>query len=221
MRRNKKAKITVLVLGLILMGIGYAYLTANLKITGTARISGNSFGVHFEDPTVIDASETVTFASNSNSNVAAGTPVVTGTNDTELEWNVTFNAPGDHYEFVVEAVNGGQIDAVEDLGERTLKVKIDDGEEKEIDLSDFANDENWPSYLNFHVDYLDDTSANPSMPYYILPNSSVKLHFEIELSENVDAEQWEAIRGKTIKITNGFVYIQGTGLPSNSNSNNG
>ena len=85
MRSNKKTKIFILVFALILMGIGYAYLTANLKITGTARISSNSFRVHFEDPTVIDASENVTFASNSNSNVAAGTPVVTGTNDTELE----------------------------------------------------------------------------------------------------------------------------------------
>ena len=210
-------------LGLALISLGYAYLTANLKVTGTAKIGNKSFNVVFKNPQMIAASDTATFDSNSNSNIAAGTPVVTSNaNGVEVEWNVTFNQPGDFYEFVVDLENEGDIDAVEDIAQRTLKVQIDNGTEYEIDLDDFDNDEHWPSYLHYHNDYLDDTSANNWIPYYLIPTGDVRMHFEVELDPNVDAETWEAIRGKSIKITSGYTFIQGDGLPeepSNSNSN--
>ena len=100
------------------------------------------------------------------------------------------------------------MDAIEKIIERSLKLKIDDGEEIDINLSDMANDENWPSYLEYSFDYVSDTSANPDTPNLVKSGESVKMRVGLRLSSNMSNEEWFSIRGKTLKITSGFNYIQ-------------
>ena len=206
-KKNKK-KVLAFIFSVVFIGLGYAYLSANLKISGIAHIGNSRFNVHFANPTVVSASDTVTFPSNSNSNITPGTPVISGNNDLELSYEITLNQPGDHYGFTVDVVNGGDMDALEDLTERTLKLKIDNGSEMNINLSNIANDSNWPSFLQYSFDYVADTSFNPETPNLIKSNKSVKMRVELKLSENITNEEWNRIRGKTLKITSGFSYIQ-------------
>ena len=95
---NRKAFILMTVL---CMGIGFAYLSSNLTITGNTSVSGNKWNVYF---TNVQVSE--------NSVEASVAPTTSGTNTTSIDYTVTLDKPGDFYEFTVDAVNDGTIDAM-------------------------------------------------------------------------------------------------------------
>ena len=95
---NRKAFILITVL---CMGIGFALLSSNLTITGNTSVSGNSWNVYFTNVQVTDGSVDATVV-----------PTTTGTNTTSIDYTVTLDKPGDFYEFTVDAVNNGTIDAM-------------------------------------------------------------------------------------------------------------
>ena len=212
MRRNKKTKILILVFALILMGIGYAYLTANLKIKGTANISNAKWDVHFEDPNY-DASDTVTYPSNSNSNVDPGMPVIKGEARQELEWTAIFNSPGDYYYFSADVVNDGDITAELDYVNSFISFKIGDNEEIEKPLYNFLgyNDVNvdedrfdripgLPEYFNYYMNYYD---------LVLYPNDRGYVSCEIGIdSDKISSEEWESLQGKEIKLNINLKFKQ-------------
>ena len=207
-RRNKKAKLVALLFLFMLIGIGYASLNANLKLAGTANISNAKWDVHFNNAQLEYASAGVTFNSNSNSNVALGTPRIKGTHNDEIEYDVTFNAPGEYYEFTVDVVNGGDMDAQYFHEGCSLKVKIGNGEE--IELEDCLNDVNWPSYLTYYYEEYDHNTD-----YRYLPaGDTVKMLVHLGLNADISNEEWEAIRGKEIKISDSINFKQGFGNPN-------
>ena len=99
MRKNNKNFIySILLLILLSVGIGYAYLTSNLSITGSTKVTGNTWDIHFDNLVV-----------NSNS-VSATTPAsIDPTNNTSINYAITLDKPGDFYEFNVDIVNAGSI----------------------------------------------------------------------------------------------------------------
>ena len=106
MEKNKKKKkkvLSVLVLLLLVLAItiGYAVLSQTLTITGTSTISNPSWDVHFENVQVASGS------------VPASVAPVANASDkkTTLTYTVNLTVPGDYYEFTVDVVNGGNIDA--------------------------------------------------------------------------------------------------------------
>ena len=86
---------------LILISIGFAYLTSNLSLSGISSIFRNTWDVHFENVVV------------SKNSVEAETPVI-DSNRTQVTFSVELDMPGDFYEFTVDAVNGGTIDSMLD-----------------------------------------------------------------------------------------------------------
>ena len=99
-RKNKKRLyFTLLFLLAISIGVGYAYLTSNLKINGTTKISKNTWDIHFQDVTMI------------NNTVSAANPTLTSSN-TVVTFSPTLKTPGDEYSFSVKVVNAGSIDAM-------------------------------------------------------------------------------------------------------------
>ena len=97
---NRKSFIILLVLCL---GIGFAYLTSNLTINGNTTVSGTKWSVYFNK---VDISE--------GSVEATVEPTVTATTTTTLDYRVLLDKPGDFYEFTVEVKNDGTIDAMID-----------------------------------------------------------------------------------------------------------
>ena len=217
-RRNNKSKLVALILCLALIGIGYAALTANLKIKGTANISNAKWDVHFANPELYSASSNVAFASNSNSNITPGTPIIKGADRQELEWNVTFNQPGDHYAFFVDVVNEGDIDAKLDINSSLLTAKIDGEEEYTIGLDDILDKEGrvklyGEEYLNLMIVPIRNNFV------YLNAGDSCKYGLFIEIDgRNITSEEWNAIKGKEFKINVDLNYTQTTNLPSNSYS---
>ena len=98
---NTNRKYLLIAVALIfVISIGYAALSTTLQINGTANIASNSWDVHFANLQTTTGSVTPTTA-----------PTISGTNTTELTWAVSLAEPGDFYEFTVDAVNGGTINA--------------------------------------------------------------------------------------------------------------
>ena len=56
---NKKKFIySILLILLLAIGIGYAYLTSNLSISGNTQVTTNTWNIHFENIQVKDGSVT-------------------------------------------------------------------------------------------------------------------------------------------------------------------
>lgn len=122
-RKQKNKKIIVVAIALLLLiSIGYAAISTTLTINGTANIAATSWNVHFEDVNVTTGSVT-------GANVTTAPAVEAGsTTTTSLTYNVTLEKPGDFYEFTVDVVNGGTIDAkiAENGIAKTMKINGND-----------------------------------------------------------------------------------------------
>ena len=104
MRRYKKnGTIYILVLLLLGLTLGYAYLNTTLNIDGTVNVSSANWNVYWDN---------IQYSSNNVTDVT--TPATISTGKTEVVFNVNFKEPGDTYEFTVDAVNDGSIDAMVD-----------------------------------------------------------------------------------------------------------
>ena len=93
-RKNKKKLIILLIL---FISIGFAYLSTQLSIIGNTIINANKWDIHFENIQVKSGS------------IEAETPVI-DTTKTEVSYSVALQKPGDFYEFTVDAKNSGTID---------------------------------------------------------------------------------------------------------------
>ena len=85
--------------------IGYAYLTSNLTINGASLLKKATWDVHFENVQVKDGSVT--------GEQVTQEPEI-DTDRTTVSFHVNLKKPGDYYEFTVDAVNAGTIDAMID-----------------------------------------------------------------------------------------------------------
>ncbi len=115
----------LLVLILIILTIGYAYLSASLNINGTSKINDATWNIYWDNVKVKSGS------------VTADTPTI-DTSKTTVTYNVTLNNPGDYYEFTVDAKNDGSIDAMID----TISSKLNGTEITTL-----------PTYLNYSITY--------------------------------------------------------------------
>ena len=95
----------VLTLGLCLvvvcvftLTIAYAALNAVLTIQGSAQVTSSNWDIHLANPKVRNGSATTTVPS-----------IITSST---VEFCTTLNMPGDFYEFTVDVVNAGSIDAM-------------------------------------------------------------------------------------------------------------
>jgi hypothetical protein len=111
--RNKKKRegliITMILLLVVLIGIGYAALSRTLNISGKSTIAKSTWNIYFDQDTISAAS--------SDGVTVNSAPTVSADDDgnnTKITYDVTLSQPGDYYEFTVAVKNGGTIDAVLD-----------------------------------------------------------------------------------------------------------
>lgn len=95
-------KLLPLLIVIIVVSIGYAYLSSVLNIGGRSTIPPMSWNVHFEN--VVE----------DNDSVESNSPVVLAENNTNLSFSTSLYTPGDKYSFTVDIVNNGTIDAMVD-----------------------------------------------------------------------------------------------------------
>ena len=100
-KKGRGSFIAILVLVLVLgISIGYAALSTTLNINGSTTIGKSSWDVHFAN--VIETAGGVT---------ATKAAAITAGQTTEVTYEVTLPTPGTFYEFTVDVVNAGSLDA--------------------------------------------------------------------------------------------------------------
>ncbi|MBQ3308043.1 MAG: hypothetical protein IJG68_07635 [Bacilli bacterium] len=140
-RKNKNITTYFILFSLLLIGIIYAILQANLQINGTAKIKSNSWDIHFDNIVVNENSVSI------GENDSAAT--IDPNNNCKVDFEVTLSLPGDFYEFTIDVVNSGTIDGM--IGELSKTIKINNEIVSEI-----------PNYLNYSVTYEDGMEILPN-----------------------------------------------------------
>ena len=88
----------IIILLILLISIGFAFLSSNLSIIGNTLVSKQIWDIHFESPTKVGG------------NVDATSLELT--NSTTVDFSADLLKPKDSYEFSVDVVNNGSIDAM-------------------------------------------------------------------------------------------------------------
>ena len=119
-KKNKKYTLIILLLLLVCVSIGYAALTTTLNINGNTNIEKASWDIHFENLQVTDGS------------VSASVDASIDSTKTFIDYTILLQEPGDFYEFTVDMVNSGTIDA---MISEVLKQGVSSDQEKYIEYS--------------------------------------------------------------------------------------
>ena len=100
-KKNKSLYVILIVLVIFGVSVGYAAMNRMLIITGNSEVKQNTWDLHFENIQVRNGSVE-----------ADSLPVIDATTKSTVNFNVMLNLPGDFYEFTVDVVNKGTIDAM-------------------------------------------------------------------------------------------------------------
>ena len=125
---NKKRNIIIigiLLLLLLCVSLGSAYLSQMLQVNGTTNIAKSSWDIHFANEAEQEGS------------VTAREPLTIDTSKTLITFGVTFTKPGEYYEFEVDTVNDGAMDA---MVNRVTKVGISEENAKYISFETTYSD---------------------------------------------------------------------------------
>ena len=169
MRRNNKQVTTYFILfSLLLIGVIYAILQANLQINGTAKIQANTWDIHFDNIQINENSVSV------GENDSAAT--IDPENNCKVDFEVTLSIPGDFYEFTIDVVNAGTIDGMIGTLNKTLKVNNEVVSEV-------------PNYLDYSVTYSDgvEIEENHKIDAGTTETYLVRLEFKTDIEELPEA----------------------------------
>ena len=169
MRKNNKQVTTPFIIcSLLLIGIVYAILQANLQINGIAKISSNTWNIYFDNIQVNTNSVPI----GDNDSPATIDPE----NNCKVDFSVTLSLPGDFYEFTVDVKNSGTIDGM--IGELTKTIKVNGESVSEV-----------PDYLNYSVTYSDgiEIVENHALDAGTTETYLVRLEFKSDVEELPDA----------------------------------
>ncbi len=90
--------LAIVLVSIFTLTIAYAALSVVLTIQGRAQVSSANWNIHLANPRVTSGS------------VTTDVPVIK--TSSSLEFSTTLNMPGDFYEFTIDVVNDGSIDAM-------------------------------------------------------------------------------------------------------------
>lgn len=185
--KKKQRKYTLLLVLLLGITLGYAAIATTLKMTGIANVGKNTWKVYWTNPQVSEGS------------VNMNPPVISEDDndpvDTKATWSANFDLPGDYYEFTIDAVNEGSIDAMIQ------------------DMTPLSTPE-LPSYIHYTAVYDDDDT--PLEQYHMLPKAEgntptvVTIRVRIEYTEDITTAEFNNIPagGINYEFSYGINYSQ-------------
>ena len=186
----KDRKVLTLGLCLILvcvftLTIAYAALNAVLTISGNAQVSSADWDIHLANPKVTNGSATT------------NVPQIK-TNST-MDFTTTLNMPGDFYEFTVDVVNSGSIDAM--INSVIKNPELDASQKK---------------YLNYEVTYQNGESITTKQT--LAHGTTMPIKVRIEYRKDISASDLPT--GQVVlDLSLTLEYIQsdgsGTNVPNN------
>ena len=181
---NKRAKLVAILLVLVmLISVGYAALETLLQISGTATLKKKTWNVHFANVQIKQGSVQAT--------TEPEVPV-NSTDTTSLTWAVNMDTPGQYYEFNVDVVNGGTIDAMV----RTAT--------NEIVTSALTNEQK--AYLDYTIKYENGAEVEQ---YDALPKGETRtITVKLLFKQDVDPEDLPETNQTGITLSYNANYVQ-------------
>ena len=173
LKKNNTLIISLLLI-VILMSVGFAVISTTLNINGTAKVKASSWDIHFENVVISEGSSE-----------AIKEAVIANEDATLVEYEVELEKPGDFYEFTVDAVNDGTIDALVNLVSLT-------GADSE--------------YINYQVTYLNGSNINIGDALAAGVSETYKVR--VEYKKDIDNVPNEDIK---LSLVFGVTYNQGKG----------
>ena len=176
-KKNKNIYICLIVLFILGISIGYAAINRTLDINGNSEVKQNTWNIHFENIQV------------TKNSVVSPMPTIDNTNSA-VNFSCQLNVPGDFYEFTVDVVNEGTIDAMIDSIIKTPELT-----------------EAQKKYLSYKINYQNENIIDSNQ--LIESNSFVKIKIRIEYKYNVSEND---LPTTTENLNLGFTinYIQAT-----------
>ena len=163
------------------LGIGFAFLRTELKINGTATVNDMRWNIYF-DHLVVD--------SNSVELSTGDTAASISTNKTEVTYAVTLKKPGDFYDFTVDAVNDGTLDAMID----TISSEMGGVEITTL-----------PNYMEYSVTYSDGVPLEQYQYLKVGETKTYKVH--IGFKKDINASDLTGqIESKSFSFS--IIYVQ-------------
>lgn len=180
-RRNairKRLVFVVAVFFVMFVGIGYAYVKRTININNNTKISNLSWNLHFDNLDV------------SSGSITPLSDTVMSDNDMKITSNLEFKNSGEFYEYTVDVVNDGSINAmlesVEGLTLTTEQAK----------------------YFDYSATYADGTAF--AQYQRLGGNTSDKIKVRIALKDNISIDDLPS-ESLDIKFTLKLNYIQANG----------
>lgn len=170
--------VAILILGL---SAGFAALSTRLSINGKTKINKVGWDIRFENIVVSDGSVEIGEGSQG--------ATINPTDKTKVSYNVILTQPGDFYEFTVDVVNKGSIDA-------KLESIVKDGLTAEQEV-----------YANYSVSYVDGTSPTIGEQLKTGDANKKTLKVRIEFDHNIEAEDLPS-EAQTFELSYQLNYVQ-------------
>lgn len=219
MRRKNNYKYLLILL--LLVSVGYAAIATTLKINGSSQVKSVRWNVYWD-------SESIQVTDGSVATTSGNEARVTDAAKTQVEYSVELSEPGDFYEFTVDAVNEGSLNA-----------KIaPNGVKNNVYESDGTTPKDLPDYIGYTVKYADDdsdvtegdileakTGTTPTRKKYKVKvwyrtdidssalndstNETMKLMFEVDY---VQGEKKQIIKPTMAEMCPGCVFAKNTAL---------
>jgi len=179
--QHSKGIIAGLLILLVGISIGYAMLSTTLMINGDATIKKATWDIHFEDVKVKNGSVAI------NTTAGDRAAAITDSEQTIVEYSVTLKYPGDYYEFTVDAVNDGNLDA-------------------KIAGTNISGAEGHEGYFTYSVVW-DDTGVKPSKDDIIRKQERRKVRVLVQYKEDIDEEDLPK-QDQTLELKFSMNFVQ-------------
>ena len=177
--------LSIVLISIFSLTIVYAALSVTLNIQGSAQVSSANWDIHLDNVKVTSGS------------VSGTTPSITS--PTTATFSTTLNMPGDFYEFTIDVVNNGSIDA------------MIDSVTKEPTLT-----ETQAKYLNYIIEYQNGESINTKQ--LVSKESFVRLKVRVEFRKDVIASDLPTT-SETLNLAFTVNYVQSDGSGSSVKDN--
>ena len=182
-KRRSHNGIIALVILLLGISIGYAALTTTLVINGESTIKKVVWNMHFKNAHTEDGSVSI---DTTHGEKAAYIP---NSDETKVEYKVSLKQPGDFYEFTVDVVNDGTLDA-----------KISSN-------PTLVGTDGYNQYVEYTTVWDDDRSSSPSANNVIEAGHSRKARVKIKYKENIRTEDLPD-EDKVLEFTYSMNFVQ-------------
>ena len=184
-RKTLYMVLSIVMVSVLTLTVVYAALSTTLNINGQAEVSAANWDIHLDNVQLNSQSATTTSPTITDSKTAT--------------FSTTLTKPGDFYEFTIDIVNNGSIDAMIDSVKKTPE--LSDKQKK---------------YLNYIVEYKNGETVTTKQ--LVSKNSYVRLLVKVEFRKDISALDLPTT-SETLNLSFTVNYVQSDETGTNVTDN--